>query len=338
MEATRNGRKEALKKRMEENLQKPSNTEEGDKMFGKFTDPIYENEKTPYLLQKLPLGTSGTSNRLFKFILPKMPNLKALHIIGCELAEFPSFLPQNLMELKITSNYLTKIGHAIKLEHLERLDLSNNKIFDDMNPEAGSETENRNFSDEIKYCKKLQYLNLSRNQIKTLPIAMFTAFPDLVEADLCANCLEELDLCLKNNANLVNLYLTANRLTSLQYNFCSFENHSLKKLRINQNPIDFNDQSNLGNLKALEILDIRSTKIKKIPRDIVKCENLIHIAVEDTYLTEPPQSVAERDVRAIKAYFADHGRSSKKSNIASIIVADKQKHKESFVSRTIDNF
>ena len=44
---------------------------------------------------------------------------------------------------------------------------------------------------------------------------MFTAFPDLVEADLCANCLEELDLCLKNNSNLVNLYLTANRLTSL---------------------------------------------------------------------------------------------------------------------------
>jgi len=79
----------------------------------------------------------------------------------------------------------------------------------------------------------------------------------------------------------------------------------LKKLRINQNPIDFNDQSNLGNLKALEILDIRSTKIKKIPRDIVKCENLMHIAVEDTYLTEPPQSVAERDVRAIKAYFAE---------------------------------
>jgi len=84
-----------------------------------------------------------------------MPNLKSLHIIGCELAEFPSFLPENLMELKITANYLTKIGHAIKLEHLERLDLSNNKIFDDMNPEAGSETENRNFSDEIKYCKKL---------------------------------------------------------------------------------------------------------------------------------------------------------------------------------------
>jgi len=31
----------------------------------------------------------------------------------------------------------------------------------------------------------------------------------------------------------------------------------------------------------------------------------MHIAVEDTYLTEPPQSVAERDVRAIKAYFAE---------------------------------
>ena len=50
MDATRNGTKDKLKKRMEENLQKPSNTEEGDKMFGKFTDPIYENERTPYLL------------------------------------------------------------------------------------------------------------------------------------------------------------------------------------------------------------------------------------------------------------------------------------------------
>ncbi|XP_069759024.1 lumican-like [Narcine bancroftii] len=212
------------------------------------------------------------NDKIGKKVFSKLKSLQRLYINNNNLTEVIHPLPKSLVELKLSSNMISKIGNSFKgLENLTTLVLEGNRLKD----VGGS----------LAHLKSLMYLDLSKNRLTKLPdelpstVEMFyidynnieaipmdyfkktsilqylrmahnkitdEGIPDkvfnitsLIELDLAFNKLKNIPLV---NENLENLYLQANKIEKFSLNsFCritSSEDFSrIKYLRLDGNNI-----------------------------------------------------------------------------------------------------
>ncbi|XP_078075761.1 lumican isoform X2 [Mustelus asterias] len=191
-----------------------------------------------------------TSDNVGKNVFSKLKSLQRLYINNNNLTDVVRSLPKSLVELKLSSNKISKIGNGLKglenlttlvlygnklndvggslsgLKSLSYLDLSGNKLTklpDDPPPavEMFYINDNKLKSIPKNYFSKLrilQYLRMSHNELtdEGIPEKIFN-ITSLIELDLAFNELKSIPLV---NENLENLYLQANKID--KFNLASF--------------------------------------------------------------------------------------------------------------------
>ncbi|XP_041072072.1 lumican [Carcharodon carcharias] len=212
------------------------------------------------------------SENVGKNAFSKLKSLQRLYINHNNLTDVVRSLPKSLVQLKLASNKISKIGNSLKglenlttlilfdnnlnevggslssLKSLTYLDLSLNKLTklpDD--PPAAIEMFyiNHNKINNIPkdYFNKmniLQYLRMSYNELtdEGIPEKVFN-ITSLIELDLAFNELKSIPLV---NENLENLYLQANKIDKFTLNsFCRITSPTdfskIKHLRLDGNNI-----------------------------------------------------------------------------------------------------
>ena len=142
-----------------------------------------------------------------------------------------------------------------KLKHLSTLTLTANNLLQVPN--------------QLKNLENLRHLNLSYNQLKTLPDDLFLNLNHLETLNLANNNLEELPkFSEENNSKLAIINLSHNQLQSLP-DFPQLENLSQIDLSSNQFQV-FPDT--LLHLNSLKVIIIDSNQLNEIPPQISQAE------------------------------------------------------------------
>ncbi|XP_062915783.1 lumican-like isoform X1 [Mobula hypostoma] len=191
-----------------------------------------------------------TNSKIGKKAFAKLKSLKRLYMNKNNLTEVVHNLPKSLVELKLSSNKISKIGNSLRglenlttlvlednkltdvggalnnLKSLTYLDLSMNeltKLPDELPPALEMFYLDHNYIESIPkdYFTKgsLQHLRMAHNKItdKGIPDKVFN-ITTLIELDLAFNRLRSIPVV---NENLENLYLQANKIQKFTLNsFC----------------------------------------------------------------------------------------------------------------------
>ncbi|XP_051857061.1 lumican [Antechinus flavipes] len=189
-------------------------------------------------LQWLILDNNRLENSKIKGkIFSKLKQLKKLHINHNNLTEVVGPLPKSLDDLQLAYNKITKItpGYFEGLINLTFVNLQNNQLKEDA------------VSAAFKGLKKLEYLDLSFNQLSKLP----TGLP----------------------ISLLTLYLDNNKISNIPDEY--FKRFStLQYLRLSHNELaDGGIPGNSFNVSTLIELDLSYNKLKKIPAVNENLEN-----------------------------------------------------------------
>ncbi|XP_072914950.1 lumican [Hemitrygon akajei] len=176
-----------------------------------------------------------TNSKIGKKALAKLKSLKRLYINRNNLTEVLPNLPKSLVELKLSSNKISKIGNSFKgLENLTTLVLEDNKLTD-----VGGALSN---------LKSLFYLDLSMNELTKLP----DEFPPTVEM----------------------FYIDNNYIESIPKDYFT-KGNSLQYLRMAHNKItDEGIPDKVFNITTLIELDLSFNKLRSIPVVNENLENL----------------------------------------------------------------
>jgi Leucine-rich repeat (LRR) protein len=230
------------------------------------------------------------NNCQFQDISQFIENNKTLKIVNArdnKIADFPSFLGNNMMEkLDLSGNLIEDITEAIdEFENLTHLDLSKNILANI----------HKNFNSLVK----LKYLNLSTNQLQFLPDECFEDFVAMEELDLSDNQFTEIPNVSKltnlKKLNLENNFLGSipkglNKLINLnqlnlsnnQLNSCKgvFDCLKLTNLKLNGNLLTSLD-SGIYKLKNLKMLNLDDNEIQRIPNSIIKLNSLEKFSIRN---------------------------------------------------------
>ncbi|XP_067907276.1 lumican [Heterodontus francisci] len=234
-----------------------------------------------------------TNDNIGKNAFSKLKSLQRLYINSNNLTDVVRSLPKSLVELKLSSNMISKIGNSFRglenlttlllhennlkdvggslsgLKSLAYLDLSVNKLIklpDDLPPALEMFYVDRNNiksipKDYFSKTKILQYLRMSHNEItdEGIPEKVFN-ITSLVELDLAFNELKSIPFV---NENLENLYLQVNQIEKFTLNsFCRVTS-----------PVDF---SKIRHLR----LDGNNIPRDSLPNDMILC---LRVAGEVTF-------------------------------------------------------
>ena len=126
-------------------------------------------------------------------------------------------------------------------------------------------------------------------------------FACLQTIDLHGNRLSSLPLGIRRLNHLTTLNLFRNQLTGDEVDLIS-QVPALRELRLGENAIKGPFPDSVGNMKALEILDIHNNGITVIPELISRCSRLASLDVSDNKLsTLPIDALAELPLGELKA-------------------------------------
>lgn len=130
---------------------------------------------------------------------------------------------------------------------------------------------------EIPHISQITNLDLSNNNITTLPSDFLLNFKDLLTVDLSNNNLSMLDENLFNsNQHLSSLYLDNNKLTSLPSNFLSSCKH-LHRLNISNNQLTTLPENFLSHCPSLSIISLNDNKLNHLPENFLSQQRKIKI-------------------------------------------------------------
>lgn len=147
---------------------------------------------------------------------------------------------------------------TIDPEILTELDLSYNKL-EDLNP-------------LLLKCKNLKHLNISDNQLKTIPDALCDAFQNLQDLNLSHNHLEVIPLVVGSLQYLQSLDLSNNSIQKILDGTIT-ELVNLRELRLSCCAITFLP-ANIGKLTKLETLELRENYLESLPPTVKLLQKL----------------------------------------------------------------
>ena len=219
-------------------------------------------------LQKLDLS-ENTVRFLPPGTLCMLPNLSDLNVSHNEIESISDLsLPdhggqagvclRNLQTLDISHNELTAVT-VIQLQgwqRLQKLNLNHNLI--------------RYLDHDVfQLSSNLQYLDVSNNQLSTLPLTIFSA-PKLVHLSLANNSISSLPTeIFANQENLQHLDVSGNLLSSTEIKPALFQHLSnLTELDLSGNQIGKLRKKTFWNLTKLETLKISRNKLQKLPNKL----------------------------------------------------------------------
>jgi internalin A len=178
---------------------------------------------------------------------------------------------KNLTDLYLSHCDLIRIPEEVfELEHLQHLDLRNNRIVF--------------IPKEIAKLKKLKGLYLNNNKLKELPDEI-TDLKNLQVLKVEGNRLKRLPNEIANLKNLHYLYLSNNRLRTLPDGL--FQLISLKVLHIKNNLLEALPQD-ISRLNRLEILDLTDNRLTRLPGEISHLTSLQLLFLSRNQLTDLP--------------------------------------------------
>jgi Leucine-rich repeat (LRR) protein len=147
---------------------------------------------------------------------------------------------------------------TIDPEMLLELDLSYNKL-DDLNP-------------LLLKCRNLKNLNISDNQLKTIPEALSEAFQNLQDLNMSHNHLEIIPEVIGTFQFLQSLDLSNNSIQKILDGTVT-ELMNLRELRLSSCAITFLP-ANIGKLTKLETLELRENYLETLPPTIKLLQKL----------------------------------------------------------------
>ncbi|XP_070836239.1 volume-regulated anion channel subunit LRRC8D [Chaetodon trifascialis] len=233
--------------------------------------------------------------------LKRMVDLTELLLQDCQLERLPSALLAltNLRSLNLQHNNLRTLEELLSLAHLRRLSclrLAFNRVLA--------------LPASVGVLRGLELLDLSNNQLQSLPPALFT-IRRLRRLLLAGNLLEELPVEVKSLQLLIELDLSRNRVESLPpglFNSCL----ELRILNVAHNSLSSLPRG-IAALSQLCRLDLRGNSLEELPAELGCCSGLHAggLQVEDwLFLSLPPnvRDFLSRSAPPSGTYSEDHSR------------------------------
>lgn len=188
--------------------------------------------------------------------LSSLPALETLYMRDCGLTSFAALASlKSLRELDVSENRLEAPPPELgELASLERLYLSSCGL--------------KEFPLAVSGLAKLEYLNLDRNSIETLPDSLPLSLKWL---RLNNNRLSSLPDSIGSIAGLKRLYLNGNSLAALPESVSSLT--SLEDVALGNNKLSEFPKALLS-LQSLRNLDLRGNPLTSLPEDIGQLKNL----------------------------------------------------------------
>lgn len=215
----------------------------------------------------------------------------------------------NLVELNLSKNEIGSIsdlsltdpnGQAgICLRNLKSLDLSSNEIGAVTGTQLQGWQQLQKFNlkhnliryldrDVFQLSPDLTTLDISNNQLSTLPAALFST-SKLVHLSLANNSISSISTqTFANQENLQHLDLSGNLLSSAEIKPGLFQGlSSLKELDISQNQIDRLRKKTFWDLDTLETLKLASNKLRELPNKLLRnMQSLKTLVLSKNLLTQ----------------------------------------------------
>lgn len=249
-------------------------------------------EKIKFDIQKVVemISCDLSNSKVYEMLcnnLTTASNLEELILVNCNLNQFPKFLPRTLKKLDLKENLIQEVNFTDKPdERLEitYLDLSSNQL--------------REIPENLPL--HLVYLQLQKNQIQVANKSSFEELNSLLSLNLSGNQIEEVGFTTKIFTSLFELNLGFNKIVKLNKGFF-YPSKNLINFSLCKNPLIELDNS-IGDMNKLERLDLRATKLKKLPTGLSQILTLKSLLIENVFLTEPPMFIVKKGFEAIMQY------------------------------------
>ncbi|KRY42249.1 Protein flightless-1 -like protein, partial [Trichinella spiralis] len=272
----------------------------------------------------IDLSGNDFSGGLFPKCVREMAVLRWLKLNHTNLDKLPEELSslKNLEHLQMTHNALSSVhGELSDLPCLRSVVVRNNQIktsgiptdiFDmqdlniiDFNRNALKET-----PPNLDHATGAIVLNLSHNNLESIPNQLLVHMCDLLYLDLSGNKLTMLPPQIRQKfepfaecwPKLEVLNLSRNKLTALPDLLTRMQN--LKKLYVNENQLTFDGvPTGIGKLINLEIFQAAHNRLELVPEGVCRCVKLRRLKLNNNRLVTMPSSVyflvdlVELDVR-----------------------------------------
>lgn len=218
------------------------------------------------------------ASRIMDFI--KNPAQKNLDLSRLNLYSLPDIFDCAKMTcelecLNLSKNQLQDFPYSFsKLRNLNNLDLSFNQI--------------RSLPiEKMQNLKNLEKLNLTSNQIQSIPKAI-TGICKLKVLELSKNRIQSLPDSFAGLVDLSELYLTGNLFSSIPNFICSMTN--LKVLYFNQNQLQSIPES-IGDLAGLHNLNLSENQLRVLPDSIGSLHDLQFFNLQKNRLQSLPDNI-----------------------------------------------
>ncbi|XP_037946399.1 protein lap1 [Teleopsis dalmanni] len=152
---------------------------------------------------------------------------------------------------------------------------------------------------QLFYCKSLRILNVSNNNLETIPTAI-GSLRQLQNLDLSRNLICNVPDNIKSCKNLTYLDLSCNNLQRLPDAVTSLI--TLQELLLNSTCLEFLP-ANFGRLVNLKILELRLNNLITLPKSIARLCNLQRLDIGANEFTELPEVVGE--LKQLRELWAD---------------------------------
>ncbi|CAG9563755.1 unnamed protein product [Danaus chrysippus] len=226
-------------------------------------------------------------------------NVKTLSIIEGNLVSVsPEIYKLSMLEeLVIVNNMVEKLSlkELVFMSSLTTLNMSRNLI---------STIESVDF--QIEASSGLRTIDLSYNQLETVPDNCFLKFPRLLYLDLSHNSIKKIELLtFEGMRNIETLLLSYNEIKSVGLNFVRFIN--LKMLELDHNELTSLSEGSLKNLLNLEHLNLSSNQLNTIQEDSFRgLQKLQEIDLSNNQIKTVPAYLFQSNINLHTVYLSNN--------------------------------
>ncbi|XP_061384281.1 chaoptin-like [Danaus plexippus] len=248
-------------------------------------------------LQGADINTS--EDPLYALNSIRTSNVKTLSIIEGNLVSVsPDIYKLSMLEeLIIVNNMVEKLNLAklVFMSSLTTLNMSRNLI---------STIESVDF--QIEASGGIHTVDLSYNQLETIPDNCFLKFPRLLYLDLSHNSIKKIELLtFEGMRSIETLLLSYNEIKNMGLNFVRFIN--LKKLELDHNELTSLSEESVKNLINLEHLNLSSNQLRTIQENSFRgLQKLQEIDLSNNQIKTVQAHLFQSNINLHTVYFSNN--------------------------------